>query len=170
MTPPGAVWILTIVYGAGVSGDRASTDTLDVAVLGVGDHSGDELRALRSWLSGVDELRGRVRLTPPPPGSGKLGALTDILVVTLGPAGAVVALAGALATWLRHRGTNVRVVVRGQGGRRVEVDVRRARVMDAAEVSTLASELSALLDGRAVEVGGESGAQGRELDTRGGGA
>jgi len=163
---------LTIVYGAGVSGDTASADTLDVAVLGVGDHSGDELRALRSWLSGVDQLRGRVRLTQPSPKPGKLGALTDILVVTLGPSGAVVALAGALATWLRHRGTNVRVVVRGRGGR-VEVDVRRARAMDAAEVSRLAAEIAALLDERAVETGpdgGGSGAQGRELETRGGGA
>lgn len=151
-----------------------SIDTLDVAVLGAGDHTGDELRALRSWLSGVDHFRGRVRLAKPPPEPGRLGALTDILVVTLGPSGAVVALAGALATWLRHRGTNVRIVVRGRGGQRVEVDVRRVRGMDSAEVSTLAAEISALLDDRAVEVGRDSGGgsptQGRELDTRGGGA
>jgi len=148
---PGAMSPMAIVYGTSVSGDGASTDVLEVTVLRAGDHSGDELRVLRSWLSGVDKLRGRVRLAQPPPEPGKLGTLTDILVVTLGPAGAAAALAGALATWLRHRGSNVRVVVRGRDGRRIEVDVQRAKRMDPAGVSELAAELSSLLDGQAIE-------------------
>jgi hypothetical protein len=99
--------------------------------------SGADLRALRSWLSGEEELRGRVRLRSEQPQPGTLGALPEALVVA-GPL--VVALVPALISWIRSRHTEVSVELTGPDGRSVKITAGQVRRMGAPELTRMIND------------------------------
>ncbi|MEW1640275.1 hypothetical protein AB0469_40245 [Streptomyces sp. NPDC093801] len=99
------------------------------------------LLPLRDWLAAEDFLRGRVSLLRPSPEPGHMGALADVLVVALGSGSAGAVLARSLTTWLLQRRADVKVTITAAGGRRVSVDVRRAR-----DVEAVVREIGALLE------------------------
>lgn len=72
-----------------------------------GSHDPADMRSLAAWLSGRNELRGRVRHQAPPPAPGTMGTVTDVLVVALGPSGVAAALASVLIAWIKHRAGEV---------------------------------------------------------------
>jgi hypothetical protein len=76
-----------------------------------GDH-GDQLRRLNSWLGEEQELRGRVGLEHSSPGASELGPIADAVIVSLSAGGAGTVLASSLVTWIKYRGTTVRLSVR----------------------------------------------------------
>ena len=83
---------------------------------------GDELRALNTWLSDEQELRGRVKLKQAPPRASDLGAIADSVVVAFGAGGAGTVLASSLITWLKTRRTTARLTVR-TSDRTVELEL-----------------------------------------------
>lgn len=94
--------------------------------------AGDELRALREWLAGEDELRGRVTLRGAPPRPGEMGAVVDLITVAVGSGGAATVLAGSLAVWLRNRRSDVTIEVREtKQGRTVKVTGNRVEDAEA---------------------------------------
>lgn len=95
---------------------------MDVQVR-VADGGSDALMALAAWLSGEDELRGRVRVVRGPVGGTELGSLPELLTVALGAGGAGTALAASLRTWLLTRRTSARITVE-TGGRSVSLDIQ----------------------------------------------
>lgn len=64
----------------------------------------DDLCHLQRWLCEDDALRAAdIERPVPMPEPGTMGAVADILVVTLGSSGLGAALASALSVWLRSR-------------------------------------------------------------------
>ena len=95
---------------------------MDVQVR-VADGGSDALTALGTWLSGENELRGRVQVVRGPIGGTELGSLPELLTVALGAGGAGTALAASLRTWLLTRRTSARITVEA-GGRSVSLDIQ----------------------------------------------
>jgi hypothetical protein len=92
------------------------------------DDDPDALRSLFDWLQLEDELRGRMRLQSSGGGTGgEMGGLLDVLTIAMGSGGAGAVLARSLSAWLTHRRADVKVTVKGPGGRSVEVDMRLDR-------------------------------------------
>jgi hypothetical protein len=108
-----------------------------------GPATGDDLRSLRTWLSDVDELRGRVRIRPADAPPGTLGVVTDTLVVT---APIVAALAPALISWIRSRHTDLTLTVTGSDGSSVEISAQRMRRLGAEELGPEIERLIRTLD------------------------
>jgi hypothetical protein len=106
----------------------------------------DPLRSLRSWLVDEDELRGRVRLVVPAPGPGELGALAEALQVLLAPGGAAATLAAAIVSWARRQRTDLRVTLRGGDRPLAEVEAKRLRGLDAANLPATIDALRRCLD------------------------
>jgi len=104
---------------------------------------GDNLRSLRGWLIGEDELRGRVRLVESPPPPGALGMLPELLVVTLAQ-GDITALATVLITWLRQRRGELAIRVKHKDTE-VEVSGKVVRGLDAEALQQEASRLAELI-------------------------
>jgi hypothetical protein len=67
----------------------AGESTLDVTIAGSEGNSIDHLLGLRTWPHGEDELRGRVTPHERKPGEDKLGSIVDMLLVSVGPGGAI---------------------------------------------------------------------------------
>jgi hypothetical protein len=87
-----------------------------------------QLRALYDWLLREDDLRAaRVAWMDVEPEAEKMGALSDTLVVSLGAGGVGVAFIQSLATWLRTRGTDIRLKLTGPHG---EIEVTAKQVHD----------------------------------------
>jgi hypothetical protein len=95
---------------------------MDVQVRVAGGGS-DALTALAAWLSGEDDLRGRVQVVRGPIGDTELGSLPELLTVALEAGGAGTALAASLRTWLLTRRTSARITVE-TGGRSVSLDIQ----------------------------------------------
>lgn len=86
----------------------------------------EELGALADWLAQESELRGLVTPAPAVPGAGELGALSDVLLVTVGSGGAISVLAASLKAFLAQpRRSDVKIVITGADGRKVEIDAKR---------------------------------------------
>ena len=107
--------------------------------------SADDLRSLRHWLLDVCDLRGPVDLRQLDPQPGELGSVTDALVVAVGSGGAITALTSALVSWLRHRTTDLTVRLVRPDGSAMEIDGRRVRGVDAAQIGGLINDLAAQL-------------------------
>ncbi|MFG3532301.1 hypothetical protein ACGF8B_37070 [Streptomyces sp. NPDC047917] len=82
--------------------------------------------ALRDWLDSEDDLRGRVRLQRQPPLPGHMGSAMELLTVALGSGGILAVLIQSVCTWATSRGTDVKITISAEDGRRIEVDVQRA--------------------------------------------
>ena len=102
----------------------------------------DDLFALTDWLGNEETLRGRVRPVRQVPEPGQMGTMVDVLTVALGTGGAGVALVRSLCTWLTQRRADVTVIIKAPDGRRVQVDVRRAR-----DPESLIREVASLIGG-----------------------
>ncbi|MBA0053556.1 hypothetical protein E0L36_22555 [Streptomyces sp. AJS327] len=68
-----------------------------------GDAGDDELRSLYRWLSADSQVRrhGNIDLAAPPPQSGHMGELLDVLSLTLSSGFSAASLAVAISTWRR---------------------------------------------------------------------
>ncbi|MBU3066405.1 hypothetical protein KO481_33400 [Nocardia sp. NEAU-G5] len=84
---------------------------------------GEDLAALNEWLSGEEDLRGRVRGIRHPIGETELGSAIDVLTVALGAGGAGSVLAASLITWLKTRRTSAKITVTC-ARRSVTLDIR----------------------------------------------
>jgi hypothetical protein len=103
-----------------------------------GDYPAEGFEELARWLGGEEELRGLLTQEPAVPGPGELGALSDVLVAAVGSGGALSALFASLKTFLSlPRASDVRIVLRTPDGRRVEVDAKRIKDVDALVRETL---------------------------------
>jgi Effector Associated Constant Component 1 len=132
-----------------------------------GGVGGDGVRSLRSWLTGEDELQGRVDLLESPPSPGQMGAVVEALLVVLAPGGVAAVLAGAVLAWVRQRSADLRVTLRRSDGAEAEICVKRLRGLTAGELPTVVEALGGWFD-----ADGESavtGDQRSELDARSGG-
>lgn len=121
---------------------------LVVAIDGV-EAAADELRSLRGWLLGEDELRGRVQTREAPPAAGRLGPVLDGLAIVADPVAAV--LSAALVAWLRTRVGDVRLVLTPERGSTVEIAATRVRGLGADGVAELTERLTRLAAGGAPE-------------------
>ncbi|MFB6814649.1 hypothetical protein ACFCV8_08885 [Streptomyces sp. NPDC056347] len=100
---------------------------LRVAVEGLGESGAEpHVIALRDWLVSEDDLRGRVRLQRQPPLPGHMGSAVELLTVALGSGGILAVLIQSVCTWLTSRGTDMKITISAEDGRRIEVDVQRA--------------------------------------------
>ncbi|MFJ4704000.1 hypothetical protein ACIP6I_03930 [Streptomyces anulatus] len=82
--------------------------------------------ALRDWLASEDALRGRVQIQRRPPLPGHMGSTMELLTVSLGSGGILAVLIQSVCTWLASRGTDIKIAITAEDGRRIEVDVQRA--------------------------------------------
>jgi Effector Associated Constant Component 1 len=126
---------------------------MDVEVMTGGVASGDELLSLRTWLLDEPEFRGRVSLRETPPQPGKMGPITDALVLALASGGGVVLARAALRTlgsvlvaWLRSRTGQVEVTARRADGAEVTLSATQVRRLSAADVAQLLDDLVSRLD------------------------
>ncbi|MEV6360485.1 effector-associated constant component EACC1 [Nocardia asteroides] len=106
----------------------------------------DELRDLEQYLLDTDELRGRVRQLQRPPGPEDMGPVLDALEILVSPGGVTAATATMVIAWLRSRRGTVRLKVRGDSGRIVELDARGATGLDAEGLQQLTTSLVEALD------------------------
>jgi hypothetical protein len=110
-----------------------------------GDAGPDDLRALASFLSEERELRGRADVADEVPPPGRLGAVSDVLVVAVGSGGALSVLVGAVAAWVQSRGSNVKILLQGPEGQRAEIAAEHVKSLDAAELRRLVADVDAKL-------------------------
>lgn len=110
-------------------------------------YSDASARSLRSWLTGEDDLRGRLRFVESPPGSGELGGWVEALTVLLAPGGAAAALAGGLVSWARWHRSDLRLTLSRKDDERVEINVKRLRGLDADSLPEVIGALRGWLDG-----------------------
>jgi Effector Associated Constant Component 1 len=102
-----------------------------IAVI-AGEHPGDELRSLRSWLAGDEDLAGLV---------DRAGAGPDVVTVAVDAPGAAAALANSLVALARDHSRDVRYEVARPDGVSVRLSARRVRETDGAMVRDLIVEL-----------------------------
>lgn len=132
--------LLDISYEIGITifANQRRRRSVDVRVSIVSGNQSDELESLDDWLQAEPALSGKTRLSKPVPQQGDLGSLADALVVSVGAGGALSVLAGSLRAWLSQpRRANVRIRLRGEGGRTVEISAER---IDAQNIETLVRE------------------------------
>jgi cysteine synthase len=93
----------------------------------------------------VYDLSGPVDLRTAELRTGELGSVTDALIVAAGPGGALIALTGALVSWLRHRTADVTLTLVRPDGSAMKIDGRRVRGLDAEQVNVMIDQLAAQL-------------------------
>lgn len=109
---------------------------MDVTIAVIaGEHPGDELRSLRAWLAGDEDLTGMV--APAEAGQPEPPAIA----VAIGTPGAAAALANSLVAWIRDHTRDVGYEVARPDGVSVRISARRVRETDGAMVRDLISEL-----------------------------
>ncbi|MFE6926329.1 hypothetical protein ACFVAV_35330 [Nocardia sp. NPDC057663] len=127
---------------------------MEIVVRIASDEVPVDLASLRSWLIEEDDLRGRVQVVPTAPEPGKLGGLSDALVIAVGTGGvatvAIQAIANTVIAWLRLRTGEVTVTVDRADGSSMTyhaTNVRDLALQEAdATAQALARELSADTD------------------------
>jgi hypothetical protein len=120
--------------------------------LTITDGSLDELRALRTWLTQEEQLRGRVTLTQDgPPESGTLGMALEALSVSIESGGAVTVLIAGIMSWIRqrygerHRTSTTVIKLRRADGAMVEISAT-AGTWSSAEIAAQIRQLVRDLD------------------------
>lgn len=114
---------------------------------GGGDTSPTQENDLSAMLSSHPLLRGRVQLSTERHDASGLNPSLAALLVDLSPA-ALGAFTSILLTWLRHRTGSTRLTLRRPDGARLELSAQRVRNLNAAELTTLATQLTEALGGR----------------------
>ncbi|WP_063832353.1 effector-associated constant component EACC1 [Streptomyces novaecaesareae] len=119
---------------------------MDVTLTAAGGQEADELRSLRTWLTDVDELRGRVTSVESPPVPGTLGPVLDALAVALGPGGVATALATAVISWIRQRRGEVTLKISRPDGASVEISGKRVQGLDDRTIRALLADAIRILE------------------------
>ena len=127
---------------------------VEVKITAAGDHSAEEMRSLREWLLQEQELRGRVTLDEAAPEPGTMGALSEVLTVTLAPGGFGTVFAGAFIAWIRHRTSNADYRLIRRDGSVIEVSAKHVRGLDGEALQTQVAELLGALDDTGEGAGG----------------
>ncbi|MEU4711404.1 hypothetical protein AB0G00_33770 [Nocardia salmonicida] len=122
---------------------------MEIVIRVASDELPVDLASLRSWLIEEDDLRGRVQTMPAVPEPGKLGGLSDVLVIALGTGGvatvATKVLANTVIAWLRLRTGDVTVTVNQAGGSSMTYKATNVRNLTLAEADSAAQELAGKL-------------------------
>lgn len=104
------------------------------------------LEDLGNWLINEFELRGSIRRAAARPLPGEMGAVSDVLSVTLAGGGAVSVLAASLRVWFAQpRRSDVRLKIIAPGGEVIEVDAKRVNDVEALLKAVLARQPAARL-------------------------
>ncbi|MQY23919.1 hypothetical protein NRB20_70520 [Nocardia sp. RB20] len=106
----------------------------------------EELRDLDEYLSDTDELRGCVHPQSRPPGPEAMGPTLEALQIVLAPGGAAAVTASMIIAWLRSRRASVRISVRGEDGKTVDLDARGVSSLDSEGLQELTTTLLHTLD------------------------
>ncbi len=120
--------------------------TVTLAVSGADGEA--QLRSLADWLEREDGLDGvRIDAVTPSVEPGRMGALSDALLVTLGSGSAGAVLARSIVVWLGTRTSDVTVKITHAKGS-VQLNARRVRDPEAMlrEVQKLFDEPDTGLD------------------------
>lgn len=97
-----------------------------------GDDAAEGLAELQDWLRQEPEFRGRVTAVGRPPQPGELGVVTDLLSVAASSGGALSVLAASLkAFFAQPRRADLKVTITAPDGRKIEVDAKRVKDVDA---------------------------------------
>ena len=119
---------------------------MEIVITGTAADSGaDDLRSLRGWLAEESELKGSVQLVASELGAGKLGGLTDALIVAVGPGAGLTALASVTIAWLRSRAGSVSYKLTRKDGNSIEVSAERVRKLDSDAVKALIAQVGEVL-------------------------
>jgi hypothetical protein len=90
---------------------------MDVEIGMSGPNHLAELASLEDWLIKEPRLADcSVTVPPAVPAEGQMGAISEVLVVALGSGGTGAVLAGALATWLQTRVTDLTIRIHTANG------------------------------------------------------
>ena len=91
-----------------------------------GDDPVAGVEELSDWLAGESGLRGMIAPVNAGPAPGELGVAADALVAAVGSGGAISVLAASLKVFLTlPRRSDLRIVLTGSDGRKVEIDAKR---------------------------------------------
>jgi hypothetical protein len=96
--------------------------------------SGNEVsdfEELSDWLRQEEGLRGLISEGDAEPAADELGALVDVLVAAVGSGGALTVLLSSLQAFIATRGADIKITLKGEGGREVTVDAKRVKDVDA---------------------------------------
>jgi hypothetical protein len=110
--------------------------------LTVAGQSPADAQSLQEWMYQDDDLRGRAQLAPATPSEGKLGTLTDALIVAIGPGGAALSLASIVISWIRNRHSDVEVKITRPDGASISVTAKRVNAADSTRLRPMVSELA----------------------------
>ncbi|MFE2140852.1 hypothetical protein ACFXA3_03715 [Streptomyces sp. NPDC059456] len=101
---------------------------MEIGITVDSDQAEVDLHSLQQWLLQDPGLR-HVRFTcpAPVPRPGDMGAVSELLLATLGGGGAGAVLANSVSVWLQSRVTQVKVRVEGSQG---SVEVEAGNVKD----------------------------------------
>lgn len=125
---------------------------MDVTIAVTGEHSADELRALRAWLADDEDLAGLVVPVAPTPCTdaadrdSRSADASPPLVVTLTERADGAALAHALVAWILDHAHDFGYEVARPDGLSVRLRARRVRETGGAMVRELMAELCRSLD------------------------
>ncbi|MEV6310059.1 hypothetical protein AB0M10_15850 [Streptomyces sp. NPDC051840] len=115
---------------------------------GTGDRVG--AAELRTWLTDVPRLRGRIDRAEQDDSAGRdnsdatrtMGPAVDTLVAVLEPGGVAAVFAGALVAWLQTRRSSHTISVTRPDGTRITLSSRQARALSPQEAADLAERLA----------------------------
>jgi hypothetical protein len=119
---------------------------MQVRLAVVGDDTTVAMRSLEAWLTGHQELCGRVRPVVMASRPGTMGAVAEVLMVAV-QGGLATAVASVLISWLRRQAGKVSVSATRPDGARITLDAKYVRGVTAEEVGALVTQLAATLDG-----------------------
>lgn len=109
------------------------------------DDSAGAAAELRTWLTDVPQLRGRVDRAERDGGDAPdrtMGPAVDALVAVLEPGGVAAVFAGALVAWLQTRRSSHTISVTRPDGTRITLSSRQARSLSPQEAAELAERLA----------------------------
>jgi hypothetical protein len=127
--------------------DEGALVRVTVRLDGGGNTSHTQENDLSAMLGSHPLLRGRVQPSTERHDASGLNPSLAALLVDLSPA-AIGAFTSILLTWLRHRTGSTRLTLRRPDGARLELSAQRVRNLNAAELTTLATQLTEALGGR----------------------
>ena len=110
-----------------------------------GTTTNDELRAWGTFLSGEDELRGRIEYVEAPLTPNHLGTVTDAITVAVGSAGALTILARAVVAFVQSRRSDHSIHMSRPDGGDIRVEAKRIKSANASQIRELVEQLAAEL-------------------------
>jgi hypothetical protein len=141
-----------------------------IKIISASVHGEDELgpadwNALRRSLSEVEGLQGSTRMVRAPLPDGALGGLTQALEIVLTDPALIPAVSAVLVTWLRRRGSRIKITIEMPGG---SVTVKGANLhgKDGAELARAAADIAGQLANRVTPAGDPQPPE-HSLDTAG---